>query len=124
MPNPSIKIMKLYLSSYEYEDFTMPTKILQYHKIILDNRNILVIEVDKPLIGQKYGLLDYNPKTLYLINRVNENAFDKLDQFPIDVHVLIQKKKEYLSPSFLSQLQNIAWACVYNNEKDAKAHKI
>jgi len=50
--------MKLYLSSYEYNDFEIPRKVLQYQKIKLDDRNALVIEVDKPLIGQKYGLLN------------------------------------------------------------------
>lgn len=115
--------MKLYLSSYEYNDFEIPRKVLQYQKTKLDDRNALVIEVDKPLIGQKYGLLDKYVTKFYLINRIDEDAFEKLNKFPIDVHVLIVKSPETVNPFSLSELQNIAWACLYDNEKDAISHR-
>lgn len=111
--------MNLYLSSYEYNDFKISRKVLQYKKTKLDGRNTLIVEVDKPLIGQKYGLLDKDVTKFYLVNRFNEDAFDKLNQFPIDVYVLIVKNYETINPSSLSELQNIAWACLYDNEKDA-----
>ena len=116
--------MKLYLSSYEYNDFEIPREVLQYQRKKLDDRNVLIIEVDKPLIGQKYGLLDNDISKFYLVNRVDENAFDNLNKFPIDVHVLIIKKTETINPSSLSELQNIAWACLYDNEKDAINHRV
>ena len=116
--------MKLYLSSYEYNDFEIPRKVLQYQKIKLDDRNALVIEVDKPLIGQKYRLLNKDVTKFYLMSRVNESAFDKMNKFPIDVHVLIVKKPEIINPSSLAELQNIAWACLYDNEKDAINHRV
>ncbi len=116
--------MKIYLSSYEYDDFVLPKVVLQYQKAIIDGRNVLIVEVDRPLIGQKYNLLDEEIAKFYLINRVDENAFNKLDNFPIDVHVLIKKRKEIINPHSLSELQNIAWACLYNNLKDAEEHKI
>lgn len=116
--------MKLYLSSYEYNDFEIPRKVLQYQKTKLNDRNALIIEVDKPLIGQKYGLLVKGVTKFYLINRVNEDAFEKLNKFPIDVHVLIVKSPETVNPSSLSELQNIAWACLYDNEKDAISHRL
>lgn len=115
--------MKLYLSSYEYNDFDTPRKVLSFYKSIVENRNVLIIEVDLPLIGQKYGLLDKDVSKFYLINRVNENAFDTFQKFPIDVHVLIPKSVNNLSPSTFSELQNIAWACLYDNIEDAKNHK-
>jgi len=115
--------MKLFLSSYEYETFENPREILLFRKEIIDNRNILVVEVDRPIIGQKYGLLDNDIQTLYLVNRINEDAFDKFNLFPIDVHVLIPKSINKLKPSSLSDMQNIAWACLYDNEKDARDHK-
>ena len=116
--------MKLYLSSYEYRDFEMSRKITHFQRMKLDNRNVLKIEVENPIIGQKYGLLGNNITTFYLVNRVDENAFEKLTQFPIDVHVLIVANSEINSPSSLEELQNIAWACLYDNEDDAKNHKI
>ena len=116
--------MQLYLSSYEYELFRNPRKILHYRKEIIDNRNILIVEVDQLIIGQKFGLLDTDISTLYLINRFNEQAFDNLESFPIDVHVLIPKSSRNLLPSSLSDMQNIAWACLYDNIQDAEKHKM
>jgi hypothetical protein len=116
--------MELYISSYEYEDFAIPRRILHYRKTKIDNRNCLIIETDKPLIGQKYGLLNCDIDIFYLINRVDEYAFDTLNQFPIDVYILILKTAEIINPISLSELQNIAWACLYNNEADAYEHRI
>lgn len=116
--------MDLYLSSDEYKDFKIPRKVLHYKKTKLDGRNTLIIQVDKPLIGQKYGLLDKDVTIFYLVNRFNENAFDELNLFPIDVYVLIMKNYETINPSSLYELQNIAWACLYDNEKDAINHRI
>ena len=115
--------MTLYISSYEYSDFEIPREVLRYHKSLIENRNVLIVEVDTPLIGQKYGLLDNDISKLYLINRINENAFDTLTKFPIDVHVLIPSSQKNLNPSTLSNFQNIAWACLYDNIKDARNHK-
>jgi hypothetical protein len=110
--------MKMYISSNDYYNFKKPREILNYHKIAINNRNVLVVEVNEPLIGQKYGLSG-DISTLYLINRFDEYAFDKLNKFPIDVHVFIVKKDETRLPSSLTEMQNIAWACLYDNEEDA-----
>ena len=116
--------MALYISSYEYEDFAIPRRVLHYRKIKINDRNCLIIEVDKPLIGQKYGLSNYDVNVLYLINRVDECAFDTLSKFPIDVYVLIAKTSQIVNPILLTELQNIAWACLYDNEVDAYEHRI
>lgn len=118
--------MKLYLSSYEYNDFEIPKRVLRYYKAVIDNRNILTIEVDKPLTGQQYGWGGEDIKKFYLVNRFkdDEDLLEKLDKFPIHIHVLITKDSGNLNPSSLSELQNIAWACLYNNEEDARNHKI
>lgn len=114
--------MKLYISSYEYQDFDKPRKIIRYQKTELSSRNTLIVEVEEPLIGQKYGLLDYDVTTFYLINRVNEHAFDHLNRFPIDVYVLIIKNNMDRHIVSLDQLQNIAWACLYDNLHDTLVH--
>jgi hypothetical protein len=72
-----------------------------------------MVETERPLLGQKYGRGDQNIFIFYLINRINENAFDALSSFPIDVHVLITKDQGMKVPSSLSDLENIAWACLY-----------
>ena len=119
---------KLYLSSYEYDTFAIPRRVLHYRKTTIQCtnciRNCLVIETDNPLSGQVYGLQNHTVNTFYLVNRVDEYAFDTLDKFPIDVHVLIVKTTEQLNPTSLSELQNIAWACLYDNETDAYEHRV
>jgi len=112
----------MYISSYDYNDFEKSRKILVFNKIFIDTRNVLVTEVSEPLNGQNYGL-EGEISTLYLINRVDEHAFDKLSKFPIDVHVLIVKDIKTKFPSSLSELQSIAWATLYDNEYDSKWNK-
>ncbi|MGE5497233.1 MAG: hypothetical protein ACM3Q2_04150 [Syntrophothermus sp.] len=116
--------MILYLSSYEYKEFEVPRRVLNYQKWKIDNRNVLSVEVDEPVIGQTYGFGGIDINTFYLINRFDENAFDKFDSFPIDVNVFIPKSPQDHTPTSLSDMQNIAWACLYDNEEDAEKHKI
>ncbi|MBM9502565.1 hypothetical protein JWG44_20125 [Leptospira sp. 201903071] len=116
-------MLNLYLSSYDYDEFAKPRKILQYQKEKFSGRNILIVDVDTPVIGQTYGFGGNEISRLYLINRVNENAFDQLNQFPIDVHILIVKKLAVLPPSSISELQSIAWGCLYDNEREAHSFK-
>lgn len=116
--------MKLYLSSYEYKDFEIPKEITHFHRMVLEDRSVLIVEVKQPLVGQKYGLLNNDITSFYLVNRVDENAFEKLDRFPIDVHILIIKENITINPSSFKELQNVAWGCLYDNEKDAIEHRI
>ena len=116
--------MQLYLSSYEFSDFEISRKVTHFQRMKLDDRNVLKIEVESPLIGQKYGLFGNDIAIFYLVNRVDENAFVKLSKFPIDVHVLIVANPEINNPSSLEELQNIAWACLDDNKDDAKNHRI
>lgn len=116
--------MTLYLSSSEDITFEIPRKILRFRKEIFDGRNTLIVEIDNPVIGQQYGLGGKDISTLYLVNRFDEQAFDKLNSFPIYVYVSIPKSPSIIDPTSLHDLQNIAWASLYNNEKDAWQHKI
>ena len=116
--------MNLFLTSEDYIDFLIIRKIYNFDKILIENRNVLKVKVDIPIIGQKYNLGDYDPDILYLINRHDENAFDKLNKFPIHVHVLIIKTREKIVPTCLDDLYHIAWASLYNNKKDAYNHKM
>jgi hypothetical protein len=116
--------MNLYLSSYEYEEFDIPRKVLHFERLQLDNRDVLAVEVKQPLNGQKYGLLGEEITMIFLVNRVDERAFISLNRFPIDVHILIIKSLKTFLPHSMDELQNIAWGCLYDNELDAKNHLI
>ena len=116
--------MNLFLTSDDYTDFLIIRKIIYYQKIVIENRNVLKVIVDIPLIGQEYNLGAYDPDVFYLINRHDENAFDKLNMFPIAVHVLIIKSSTKLAPTSLDDLQHIAWADLFDNETDAAEYQI
>ena len=83
--------MELYLSSDEYKDFKEVRKILEYHKIVIDDRNLLIVKVDIPLIGQKYGWGAKDIGTLYITNRFidDRSLLEKLDKFPIHIHICL-----------------------------------
>lgn len=114
--------MDLFLTSDDYSDFQSLRKIQSYHKTRLDDRDVLVVKVDIPIIGQKYGLGDYDPDTLYLLDKYDEPLLTRLSQFPINVYVTIVKERNS-TPSSLSDLNNIAWASLYDNYNDAKKRK-
>lgn len=114
--------MKLYLSSYEYPDFDIPREILEYRKIVIGDRHCLSVSVDNPVLGQKYGSTQ-DVNELYLINRFDETAFDRLRGFPIEVYVLIARNPS-IEVSSIDDLENIAWACIYDDPQDARQHKL
>jgi hypothetical protein len=116
--------MTLYLSSYEYPDFDIPRTVNHFERMQLDGREVLAIEVEQPLIGQKYGWFDKDITTFYLVNRFEEGAFERLQQFPIDVQVYVMKSSTTILPHSLDELQQIAWACLNNNEGEARDHRM
>lgn len=115
---------RLYLSSYEYDDFSVPREVIQYHELTIDGRKVMMLHIENPLIGQQYGWGGEDIDKIYVTNRFEGDSLDKLDTFPIDVYVLIPKNPKIFLPSSLSELSNIAWACLYDNLKDAENHKI
>jgi hypothetical protein len=114
--------MQLYISSYEYSDLSTPNRIVKYFRTNIENRKVLIVDIENPINGQKYGLLDQPISQLFLVNRFNEHSFEKLNKFPIDVHVFISLRKDVKNIQF-SNLEHVAWATLYNNIKDAKSHK-
>lgn len=117
--------MQLFLSSYEYADFAQPRKVLRFQRVQISGRKGLAIDVDIPVDGNKYGNSEKELRQLFLLNRIDEDAFDSFKKFPVDVFVLIKKGSgaQELESVELNELKNIAWACLYNNEKDAIKHK-
>ncbi len=116
--------MKLYLSSDEYNDFSEVKEILTSSKLIFDYRTVIVIEVDKPLIGQKYDWGSKDITKLYITNRFKQDIglWENFNKFPVYINVLIPKNPENINPISFLELKNIAWACIYDNEQDAKNH--
>lgn len=115
--------MQLYLSEYDHNtDFKEIRKVLRYSKQAIDKRPALVVDVDIPLIGQSYGYGGKDIKRFYLISRFDDNDIEKLNTFPIYVHVFISKNPDNQECISLSELSNIVWASLYDNEADARSH--
>lgn len=112
--------MNLFLMSDDYLDFKIIRNVLKYEHIKIDNLGVLKIETHIPIIGQSYNLGDFDPNVFYLTNRYNNNYLDKLKQFLIAVRVYIVKDKQMTSPLTFNDLQQIAWASLYDNQIDAE----
>lgn len=110
--------MNLYLTSRDYFDFEIVRTIQSYRHILIDGTEALEVITDIPLIGQDYGLGDFDPHTFYLVNRYNNSYLHDLNTFPIAVRVYIVNEKGINDLTF-NTLQQIAWAEVYDNFKFA-----
>ncbi|MCH9740223.1 MAG: hypothetical protein K0U38_05225 [Epsilonproteobacteria bacterium] len=113
---------KMYLSSYEYEEFHTPREITSLEKLKIESRIVFKVTIDTFIYGQKYGLGDMKIDTLFLIGRF-ENS-EEISKFPFEIHVFIPKENNNNTVNVLEQLQNIGWASVYLNKKDASKHLI
>ncbi len=112
----------MFLSSYEYDEFKKPRKIVSSNKIEFEGRVVFKVIVDAPIFGQDYGLGGADISELHLVGRFEE--LKELNSFPFEVHVFIPKSNKFDNINSFVQLQNIGWASVYDNEKDAIEHKI
>ena len=112
----------MYLSSYEYEEFKKPRKIISLKRLKFQERVIFKVGVDIPVFGQDYGLGGVNINTLYIVGRFEH--IEKINFFPFEVHVFIPNSIHCNTINSLERLQNIGWASIYNNEKDAIEHII
>ena len=108
---------KLYLTSSDYLSFNLIREVIEYERIFLDKKEVLVVTVHEPLIGQNYGFGSEDISKFYLICRYPESSFE-LESYPIHVHVCIPKEPKK-KPSKISDLKNIAWASLFDNKEDA-----
>ncbi len=112
--------MKLYLSSYDYEEFNIPKEIVSFNHILIENRNALLISLKVNIYGFKYGI-NRELNECILLSRFDDRLLKDLNKFPIDVHVFIFNDNTINS---FKNMTNIAWACLYNNKDDAKLHRL
>ena len=116
----------IYLSSYEYDSFAVPRRILNFKWGAIENRDCLVAEVDLPINGELYGLPNRQITSLYILNRFEQDleAFRNLNPLPIEVHILIRKSDEVIGgDTAFDQFKHIVWATIYDKLDDAKQRK-
>lgn len=117
--------MKLFISSSDYYLLEKPVTVMSFEKKISNDRVTLEVEIEPELKYAMYGE-EMDVRRLILFPRFTEDAFVLLDQFPIDVHVLLPKDKEYIDGELgrLSDMYRLAWATLYNDYEDALKNKI
>ena len=70
--------MTLYLASADSKAFQIVRTVESYRHISIDGREALEVKTNIPLIGQNYGLGDYDPNIFYLISHFNDNDLRNL----------------------------------------------
>lgn len=121
--------MAIYLSSRDSFAFDGVRTIVVHKQKEIEGVKFLHVEVDVPVAGQDFNLGNQAISTFYLANRFepkNQDDIGLLTAFPIHVHVYASTDPAMsnFNHLHLSQLKNLAWATLYDNEDDAKHHRI
>lgn len=111
-----------YLASTEGYDLEKPRKcwIIKRLKTI-DRNDLLLIHIEPPLMGQKYGLGGRDIDCVIVVTRHKRDSLFSDTSWPVDAHIarllihLPDDKLELESSDF----ELIAWAELYKAEKDA-----
>jgi hypothetical protein len=106
-----MSIRKKYLTSTDYDEFKKPRIIESPKSIIIESRNLTVVEINDPIIGQSYGFGGDDITRLYLLGRFKDDTVESA-KLPFDVHVMIPKNKDLSEVKSLKDLLNIGWATV------------
>ena len=86
----------------------------------------LLITIDPPIIGQKYGLGGKDISEVIVATRYKGDNLFPITNWPLDVHVarLLDNIPESAVKLSSSQFAEIAWAELYPTEESARLKKI
>lgn len=105
------KNKKLFLTSTDYDEFKKLRIIESLKSITIESRNLTVVEINDPIIGQSYGFGGDDITRLYLLGRFKDDTVESA-KLPFDVHVMIPRNKDLSEVKALKDLLNIGWATV------------
>lgn len=110
-----------YLASSEGYDLEIPRKCFVIKSTHSDRGDdFLLVSIDPPIIGQKYGLGDKDIDQVILATRHQGDSFFPINNSPMSVHVariLIDnpQNKEVIHNN---EMKLIAWAEIYQTNPD------
>lgn len=113
-----------YLASSEGYDLESPRRAWRVKRLSTDGRDdLLLLKVDPPLLGQKYGLGSRDVDMVLVATRHHGSSLFPINEWPIFVHVarpLVEhpELRDYLRPN---EFESIAWAELYRTERDARS---
>ena len=111
-----------YLASSEGYDMEEPRKCYKIKKLNGIKNDYLLIKIDPPIIGQKYGLGGKDiDKVLVFTRHVGASLFP-INKWPVYVHVarLLIENPESIDKISPNEYHRIAWAELYQTEEKAR----
>ena len=113
---------EFYLAASEGYDLEAPRACRRLKRVATASRDdLLVVEIDPPLIGQKFGLGDGMIRHVIVAPRHQGSSLFPISEWPMFVHVarLLTDNLEHLDKLEECDFESIAWAELYRTENDA-----
>jgi hypothetical protein len=112
-----------YLTSSEGYEMESPRRCWRVKRLATDNRDdLLLIKIEPPLIGQKYGLGSREIDLVLIAPRHQGASLFPISEWPLYVHVarLLIENPEGRDVVRADEFESIAWAELYPTEEDAR----
>ena len=116
-----------YLASSEGYDLEEPRRCWRIKQVTTETRkDLLLIRIDPPLIGQKYGLGDRDINIVLVGGRYKEESLFPIKKWPVFVHVarLLVNNPQERSSLRDDEFESIALAELYESERDAQLKRM
>lgn len=112
---------EFYIKSTEgYEDFSFPRACYPIKRLKGEKRDdYLLIAVEPPIIGQKYGLGDKDIDFLIIATRHADTSLFPVSEWPLYVHIAypLIENVEFISSILLKDIKLIAWGELYQTKE-------
>jgi hypothetical protein len=88
--------------------------------------DLLLVRIDPPLIGQKYGLGERDIELVLVATRHKGSSLFPITEWPVFVHVarMLVEDPVHYDRLEKGQYESIAWAELYRTEDDARMKKM
>jgi hypothetical protein len=119
----SSRIPDFYLASSEGYDLEGPRRCFQIKRLRGDVRDdYLLIHIDPPILGQKYGLGEKDICELIVATRHEGTSLFPIVDWPVYVHVarVLVDSPEEREVLHNIEFEEIAWAELYETEEKAQ----
>lgn len=116
-----------YLASSEGYELEEPRRCWRIKRLATNVRkDLLLIRIDPPIIGQKYGLGDCDIDVVLVAPRYKEDSIFPINKWPVFVHVarLLIYNPQERSSLREDEFEPIAFAELYKSEQDAWLKKM
>ena len=111
-----------YLASSEGYGLEGPRRCYRIRRILgRGSDDYLLVKVDPPIIGQRYGLGGRDIDRVILATRHEGESLFSISSWPVFVHVARMLREPREGDSMTSEdLEEIGWAEIYRTEEDAR----